>query len=142
MSGLTVNGIEWRVCAQLELAVIGDHRLIAKNDAVLEAGAAADVTLTTDDRAPHDGFLADRCVRPQNRLIDDGLFFDMALVGDDAVRRDAAAGFDDGSVIDEARRFDNRSLLDAGTRRHPGRPRGLVEGSREVASVHDVTMHL
>ena len=118
MSGLKVVDID------LEFAVVGDHRLVAQNDAVLETGAAPDVTLAANDRAPYDRFLPDRRVCPQDRLIDDGLFFDVALVANDAIRRDAAAGFDDRPVIDEAGRLDNSPVFDAGIRRHPGRTQG------------------
>src|SRR4030095_6922223 len=136
MSGLKVVDID------LEFAVVGDHRLVAQNNAVLDSGAAPDVTLAANDRAPYDRFLPDRRVCPQDRLIDDGLFFDVALVANNASGRGAAAGFDDRPVIDEAGRLDNRPVFDAGIRRHPGRTRGLVEGICQITSVTDVAVHL
>ena len=51
-------GVEEHVC--LKPAVIGDDRLVAEHDAVLDDGAAPDVAMAAEDRAADNGVLAER----------------------------------------------------------------------------------
>src|SRR5262249_42009984 len=104
--------------------------------------AAADMAVTTEDRSPHDGFLTDARVRPQDGVIDDRMFLDVALPSDDAVGSDAGAGLYDSSFIDEARPLDDGAFLDLGVWRNPGGVMTIVERRGVIAPIHDVAMNL
>src|ERR1700676_4580613 len=81
---------------------IGDHRLVAKNDAVLDRGISPDVTLPAENRSAHGGVLADPRVGPEDGALDDGVFLDVAVPPDDAVGADACTGLDHRPLADEA----------------------------------------
>src|SRR5574342_181422 len=100
----------WR----LEPAVVRHRALVAEHDAVLDGGAAADVAVPAQNRPAHDRFLADPAVGPHDRLLDDRVFFDVALTADHTVGTDARAGLDDGALVDETGTFEAHPLLDAG----------------------------
>ena len=78
------------------------------------------MAMTSENRSPHDGFLADARIRPQDGPIDDGMFLDVALASDHAVGSDAGTGLDDGAFIDEARPLDDGAVLDFRLWRNPG----------------------
>src|SRR5258707_13676363 len=86
----------------LQLAEIGNNRLGAEHDAMVDRRAAADVAVPAKNRVSNDRVLADSRVRPDDRVLHVGVLLDVALLADDAVRADPCAGLDHGSLVDEA----------------------------------------
>src|SRR6266566_8205309 len=87
-----------------QAAVVGDHRLVAQHHPVVEAGAAADVAVPSDNRSANGGLLADAGVRPDNCTLDGCVFLEVTVPSDHAVGTDSCARLDHRALVDEARR--------------------------------------
>ena len=109
---------------------------------MVERGVASNVAVAAEDRVPDDRLLTDPRVRPQDRLLDDGMLLDMTLPADHTVWTDPCAGLDDDSIVQETRPFDRGAILDAGAGRNPGGRRLGRERLELIASVHHVAMDL
>src|SRR5262249_55045554 len=114
----------------------------SQDRAVLDERAPADMAVPAHDRVSNDRLLADPRVGPDDGSLDGGIFFDVTVAADHAVRSDAGARLDDDVLVDETGRFDGGARFDTGRRRH-ARARTLCRKRRRVIAVsHDVAMHL
>src|SRR6476620_630275 len=89
-------------CRSLETAVVGHDGFVAEHDRGFDGGVAADVAISTENRAAEDHLRSDPAVGPDNRSIDDRHLLDVRLATDHRVGEDLDTRLQYRPFIDEA----------------------------------------